>query len=63
MHNDKLPKNKYRVTVGHSEVIVRGRSTEEAIANARQKLTLELPRLYDVICSIDSTLFGVERTT
>ncbi len=61
MHNNDPLKMKYRVTIGHSEVIVGGGSIEEAIANARQQLTLELPRLYDVIHSLDSALFGVER--
>jgi len=62
MHNNDPSKTKYRVTIGHSEVIVEGGSIEEAIVNARQQLTLELPRLYDVIHSLDSTLFGVEQT-
>ena len=50
----------YRVQVGHAEVCVTGRSVQEAIQLARRKLSIELPRLYDVIQSMDESQFRVQ---
>ena len=50
----------YRVRVGHTEVRVRGRSVAEAIQLARRQLSIELPRLYDVIQAMDESRFRVQ---
>ena len=51
--------NRYRVKVGHTVVVVRGSSVEDAIAKARRQLAEELPLLYDIIRSLDRTRFEV----
>ena len=61
MHNHEIESKNYRVSVGHTVIHVRGRTVEEAIANARRQLALEMPRFYDVICNLDRTKFDVER--
>ena len=60
MNNSKILKN-YRVSVGHSEVVVQATSSVEAIALARRELSLELPRFYDVIKSLEPERFKVLR--
>ena len=50
----------YRVAVGHSEVTVQAKSPREAIRLARRKLAEELPRLYDVISSLEETKFSID---
>ena len=59
MNNQETLITGYRVRVGHAEVIVKARSTEEAIEFARRQLALEMPRLYDIIRALDSTQFDV----
>ena len=59
MNNQQLSLNVYRVRVGHAEVIVKARSTEEAIAFARRQFALEMPLLYDIIRALDSNRFDV----
>ena len=59
MNNQETLLNVYRVRVGHAEVIVKARSTEEAIAFARRQLALEMPLLYDIIRALDSNRFDV----
>lgn len=59
MNNQKSLLNIYRVRVGHAEVIVKAASSEEAIAFARRQLALEMPLLYDIIRTLDSTRFDV----
>ena len=49
----------YEVSVGHASVRVRGASREEAIAEARTQLCLDLPRMWDVIHSLDRQRFDV----
>jgi hypothetical protein len=49
----------YRVEVGHVTLSVRGASPAEAIRIARSRLCLELPRLWDVIRSMDDSRFRV----
>ena len=61
MQQQENLKSRYRVKVGHTVVIVRGTSVEEAIAKARQRLSEELPLLYDIIRSLDRTRFEVHR--
>ena len=50
----------YCVKVGHTEVRVAGRSVQEAIRLARRQLSIELPRLYDVIQAMDESQFHVQ---
>jgi len=51
--------NVYRVRVGHTEVIVKATSSDQAIAFARRQLALEMPLLYDIIRALDPTRFNV----
>jgi hypothetical protein len=50
----------FQVTVGHSRVTVTGVTREDAIQQARRALCLQLPRLFDVICGLDTSRFEVE---
>ena len=62
MNKQQLNENdKYHVKVGHTVVMVRGKSVEDAIAKARRRLAEELPLLYDVIRSLDRARFEVHR--
>ena len=49
----------YEVSVGHARVRVRGASRDEAIAEARAQLCLDLPRMWDVIHSLEMQRFEV----
>ncbi|MCA9266534.1 MAG: hypothetical protein KDA60_21890 [Planctomycetales bacterium] len=51
--------HKYEVSVGHTSVTVTGTSVSDAIRHARQRLCRELPRLWDVIQSLDEQRFRV----
>jgi hypothetical protein len=57
-HNELL--KSFRVCVGHWEMRVKAHDREEAIVIARRHLSLELPRLYDVIRSLTANRFQVE---
>lgn len=50
----------FRVKVGHAEVTVNARSPAEAIRRGRTQLSLEIPRMWDVIYSIDESMFRVD---
>lgn len=52
-------KRVYRVEVGHNSVMVESTSTEGAIAAARTLLSLQLPRLWDVIQKMTPDKFKV----
>ena len=43
----------YRVKVGHLAVDVEGQTKDEVILEARRRLRLEMPRMWDVISSMD----------
>ena len=60
MTSESAPRRKYRVKVGFSEVLVECSSKEEAIQLARKKLSSDMPRLYDVIQSIEDKKFDVQ---
>lgn len=47
------------VRVGHTQVRVQGKSKEEAIREARRQLSLDLPRMWDVIHSLDDSRFEI----
>ena len=52
-------KRYYRVEVGHNSVMVESTSTEGAISAARTLLSLQLPRLWDVIQKLTPDKFKV----
>ena len=60
MNRSKFP-DRYEVRVGFSRVCVEGRSPVEAVEQARRQLSLEMPRLYDVIYGLEAERFEVER--
>ena len=60
MNRSKFP-TRYRVSVGHASVTVDGCSPAEAIRVARIRLSLDLPRLYDVIHSLEDDRFEVTK--
>jgi hypothetical protein len=49
----------YRVRLGHAEVRVQGESAQEALRQARRQLCRDMPRLWDVIQSLDDNRFQV----
>ncbi len=51
--------NWYDVTLGHSHVRVAGRTIEEALQQARKALSVEMPRLYDVIHHLEAGRFQI----
>lgn len=53
----------YRIQVGHNIVIVQGTTPAEAVGEARRQLSLELPRLWDVIQSLSDDRFQILATT
>jgi hypothetical protein len=53
--------NVYRVKVGHFQIVVQAATAEEAVAQARRQLALELPRFYDLIRGLDATRFEVRQ--
>ncbi len=54
---------RYRVRLGHLQVVVRARDPSEAIALARKHWGMELPRLWDVIYQKREQEFTVEELT
>ncbi len=59
MHYGKQSRE-YRVVVGHTSVRVFGTSRDDAIRNARKRLCLEMPRMWDVINRLDPRSFQIE---
>ena len=49
----------YEVSVGHARVRVRCASRDEAITQARARLCVDMPRMWDVIHSLDMQRFDV----
>jgi hypothetical protein len=50
----------FRVTLGHMSVLVQAGDVPQAVQQARQKLCSEMPRLWDVITTMEETRFRVE---
>jgi hypothetical protein len=50
----------YRVIVGHASVTVSGHSRDEALQNARRRLCIEMPRMWDVIERLDPRSFQIQ---
>lgn len=57
--NKARPLTEYEVRVGHFRVVVHGASRDEAISNARMRLSRELPRMWDVIHGLAASRFEV----
>ena len=53
-------KNKYHVRLGHAQTTVVCGTRDEAVRLARQRLSVEMPRLWDVIHSIADKDFRVD---
>jgi len=54
-----LPLKNFRVDVGHSSVTVRCQRAEQAIPEARRKLAMEVPRMWDLIQQLEDERFNV----
>ena len=50
----------YTVAVGHAKVTVTGRDEADAVRQARRKLGVKTPRLWDIIYKLDDHLFRVD---
>lgn len=61
MNSIDVTLQRFRVKVGHIEVVVNGTDDAEAIANARRELARDLPRFYDLIRALEPTQFEVIR--
>jgi hypothetical protein len=61
MGHDHHPHNRrrYRVQVGHTATTVESASPSEAIQEARRRLCLDNPRLWDVITQMEDARFEV----
>ncbi len=49
----------YRVQLGHTYTLVKGRSKEEAVLEARRQFCHEMPRMWDMIQKLDDSRFVV----
>ena len=54
-------KQRFEVTVGHKTVTVECATKDEAVEMARRQMCLELPRMWDVIHSLEDERFQVSR--
>lgn len=52
---------RYRVQLGHADVHVEGDTPELALDEARRRLSLEYPRLWNVIHEAEDAQFRVDR--
>jgi hypothetical protein len=60
MNNEsQRAKHLYKVEIGHNSVMVESGSPEDAIRAARTKLSLEMPRLWDIIQKLSPEKFNV----
>ena len=50
---------KFRVKVGHTAVTVPGTTPQEAVRQARKQLSMDMPRMWDVIQSLGHHRFEV----
>ena len=53
--------HRYRVRVGHIEIVVIAQDEAEAIALTRRHLAQELPRFYDLIRSLEPERFELHK--
>lgn len=61
MVNTSEVTHRYRVRVGHLEVVVIARDEAEAIAFARREMARELPRFYDLIRALEPERFELHK--
>ena len=61
LQRPELPQQDYRVIVGHMTVTVSATSQDDARFLARQKLCVEMPRLWDVIVDLDPRSFQIQQ--
>lgn len=57
--NRSIQPQLFEVTVGYSRVTVTGVSRDDVIQQARRALCEQLPRLYDIIRTLDANRFQV----
>ena len=58
--NDEFDgQQRYEVIVGHASVRVVGASRDEAVAEARRQLCVQMPRMWDVIQALTVDRFTV----
>ena len=50
----------YQVRMGHTKITVQGDSPEETVRHARRQLCLDIPRMWDVIQTIEEGRFVVD---
>ena len=50
---------KFRVKVGHTAVTVPGTTPQEAVRQARKQLSMDMPRMWDVIQAMSDDCFSV----
>jgi hypothetical protein len=55
--NPEYESKKFNVTCGHHLIVVEAKNEREAIDEARRRLSVELPRLWDVISSMEESRF------
>jgi hypothetical protein len=60
MNHKTIHLTTFSVRVGHWQIVVQAHNGEEAIQVARRHLSIELPRLYDLIRSLTAARFQVE---
>jgi hypothetical protein len=53
--------HRYRVRMGHLEVVVIARDEAEAILLARREFAQELPRFYDLIRALEPARFELHK--
>ena len=53
--------HRYRVRMGHMQVVVVAHDETEAIALARRHFSQELPRFYDLIRALEPTRFELHK--
>ena len=53
--------HRYRVRMGHLEVVVVARDEAEAIALARREFGNQLPRFYDLIRTLETARFELQK--
>ena len=57
--SDQNPSKKYEVTVGHARVTFECGDQRQVIPEARRLLSLEMPRLWDMIQTMAESRFQV----
>ena len=53
--------HRYRARVGHLEVVVIAHDEAEAIALARREFASQLPRFYDLIRTLETSRFDLQK--